>query len=113
MILKSLHRCLACLVSQEQEKAAALLLAFLSSDCLAGGSQVYLVDGRVRASGSSNVLQRATLESRASFLCSLRCSSNGATRRLPGQKEGTRQGRVCRTQEASEVGLTHVMIRHR
>ncbi len=94
---------LACLVSQEQEQQR-FLLSWLKF--LAGGSQVYLVDGKNEA--LLNVLQRAFWVSDP-FYARLCCSSNGATRRLP--KEGARQD--ARAARAGEVGLYSASGRHR
>ncbi len=91
--------------SQEQENnnASCFLLAH-PGRWLPG-----LPGGRYkRASGLSNVLH-VPLESLTSFYARLCCSSNGATRRLPGQ-EGARQ--ALRAQGQREVGLTPLGGRH-
>ncbi len=103
MILKK-SQVLACLSGSQGAGKTTTLLSF-TAQFLAGGSQVYLVDEWM--SFNSLTSYNVPLESLDVFLSWLCCSSNGATRGLPGQ-EGLRQGRLGL--KASEVGLIPLVV---
>lgn len=82
------------------------LLAFLAQ-FLAGGSQVYLVDGKSELEVLSNVLQRATGVSDVISMLSYVVAQMEQRENFLGQ-EGARQGRLGL--KASEVGLIPLVV---
>lgn len=82
------------------------LLAFLAQ-FLAGGSQVYLVDGKNELQALSNVLQRASGVSDVLFMLGYVVAQMEQREDFLG-KEGARQQRLGL--KASEVGLTPLVV---
>lgn len=82
------------------------LLAFLAQ-FLAGGSQVYLVDGKNELQALSNVLQRASGVSDVLSMLGYVVAQMGQREDFLG-KEGARQQRLGL--KASEVGLTPLVV---
>lgn len=82
------------------------LLAFLAQ-FLAGGSQVYLVDGKNELQALSNVLQRASGVSDVLSMLGYVVAQMEQREAFLG-KEGARQGRLGL--KASEVGLTPLVV---
>lgn len=82
------------------------LLAFLAQ-FLAGGSQVYLVDGKNELQALSNVLQRASGVSDVLFMLGYVVAQMEKREDFLG-KEGARQQRLGL--KASEVGLTPLVV---
>lgn len=82
------------------------LLAFLAQ-FLAGGSQVYLVDGKNELQALSNVLQRASGVSDVLSMLGYVVAQMEQREELLG-KEGARQGRLGL--KASDVGITPLVV---